>query len=308
MKQIDLVYILGTGSAWNNNELRISLRSVEKNLTGVGKIFVIGENPGFLSEKVIHIYHPDEIGPENADGNMALKIMRACQEKALTDDFLFMNDDFIINQPMHAPDVPYLHKGDMKNHPPGFWVTQPYRFRLRRTLDTLAMYALPTLQYDYHAPMRMNKHRFPEVMQQFNFRFGIGLTFRSLYGNTLAIPAIPVDGQKITVYKSYTLAQLNQRLITPFVGFNDLGLNPSFKFWMLSNFPETSSYEKQPITGDKIADMVHWINSGKKYSIGVQIFRNHYKSRHLNRLFSEYATPVLESKLNFKLNQYINQL
>ena len=237
-----------------------------------------------------------------------LKLCALARKKALTDDFLFMNDDFIINQPMHAPDVPYLHKGDMKNHPPGFWVTQPYRFRLRRTLDTLAMYALPTLQYDYHAPMRMNKHRFPEVMQQFNFRFGIGLTFRSLYGNTLAIPAIPVDGQKITVYKSYTLAQLNQRLITPFVGFNDLGLNPSFKFWMLSNFPETSSYEKQPITGDKIADMVHWINSGKKYSIGVQIFRNHYKSRHLNRLFSEFATPALESKLNFKLNQYINQL
>ena len=70
----------------SNNELRISLRSVEKNLTGVGKIFVIGENPGFLSEKVIHIYHPDEIGPENADGNIALKIMPLAQEKHSPDD------------------------------------------------------------------------------------------------------------------------------------------------------------------------------------------------------------------------------
>ena len=68
--------------------------------------------------------------------------------------------------------------------------------------------------------------------------------------------------------------------------------------------------KKQPITGDKIADMVHWINSGKKYSIGVQMFVGHYKSRHLNRLFSELRHPgTLESKLNpFPINQYINQL
>lgn len=309
MKNIDLVYILGSGSVWNNNELRISLRSVEKNLNGVGNIYIIGEDPGFLSDKVIHIYHRDELGPRNADGNMTLKILRACAEPGLSDDFLFMNDDFIINRPITASEIPWMHKGDMKDRPPDYWVTQLYRYRLRRTFDALAMRGLPTMQYDYHAPMLMNKHKFIEVMQAFDYQDDIGLTFRSLYGNALALPADLVGGRKVTIYKAYDLAEIIERVKdATFVGYNDGGINYSFKYWMLSQFVDQSIYESGPIVGDKIADISHWYHNGRDYETGVNIYEKHFHNHNITKLFSAYKSPQLEAKLNFKLTHYIEEL
>ncbi|MGE4568036.1 MAG: hypothetical protein AB7C90_02500 [Bacteroidales bacterium] len=309
MNKTDLVYILGSGSQWNNNELRLSLRSVHQNLKGVGRIFVVGEDPGFLSPKVTRIYHPDEIGPHNADGNMALKILRACREKSLSDNFLFMNDDFIINKPVVAANIPWMHKGDMKDRPPGFWVTQPYRFRLRRTFDTLAMRGLPTMQYDYHAPMLMNKHKFPEVMQQYDFHSDVGLTFRSLYGNTLGLPADNIAGRKVTIYKHYTLAQITERVKDAmFIGYNDLGLNSAFKFYLFSRFNEKSPFEATPVSGDKAEAVARWVASGHDYAIGVKVFEEFYQKRNVSRIFSKYRSDVLDAKLKFKLNRYICEL
>ena len=199
-KVIDLVYVLGTGSVWKNNELRFSLRSVAKNMAGVGNIWIIGENPGFLSPEIRHIYYPDELGKDNADGNMARKILRACKEPDLSEDFVFMNDDFIINKPLIAAEIPCLHKGDMKNRPPEFWTKEKYRKRLRRTFDVLTANKYPTIQYDYHAPMIMSKTLFPACMENFDYAHDIGYTFRSLYGNYCRIPASPLGMYKKTVY------------------------------------------------------------------------------------------------------------
>jgi hypothetical protein len=307
MQKIDLVYVLGSGSVWNNNELRFSLRSVEKNLKGVGNIYVIGENPGFFTDNIIHIYHPDPLD-QNADGNMALKIIRACRETELTDDFLFMNDDFIINRSMTAVEIPWMHKGDMKDHPEKFWKTQFYRYRLRRTFDILAKSGYPTIQYDYHAPMRMNKILFPQIMEQFNFKDDIGYTFRSLYGNCLGLPAEKLKDQKKTIYRYYNIQQIKQLLENArFVGFNDKGLNFSLKWWLISNFPVKSKYEKNN-PSDIILDLYSWSITGREYNKGVQIFENYYRHKHLLHLFKSGETRILRKKLDFKLSQLIKEL
>ena len=54
---MDIVIPLGTGSRWQNNELRFALRSIEKYLTGYDKIFIIGECPSYL-QNIIHIPCP----------------------------------------------------------------------------------------------------------------------------------------------------------------------------------------------------------------------------------------------------------
>jgi len=308
---IDLVYVLGSGSQWKNNELRFSLRSVAKNLSNVRNVYIIGEDPGFLSENVIHIYHPDELNSRNADGNMALKILRACDEPDLSDDFLFMNDDFIINKPISAVNIPLMHKGDMKNRPPEFWITQLYRFRLRRTFDELKKRGFPTMQYDYHAPMIMNKLTFQRVMAQFDFKDDIGLTFRSLYGNTSLEGAlsIPLVDQKMTIYQFYRFKEIQIRVEkATFVGYNDNGLNNSLKYWMFFYFREQSKYETSDIEDEKIFDIVKWNESGRLYENGVAIFRKYFKNQNFTTLFTQYSSQSLEKKLDFKLNQYLNEL
>lgn len=37
---MDILYVIGRGSKWENNELRYSLRSLEKNGINVGNIFI----------------------------------------------------------------------------------------------------------------------------------------------------------------------------------------------------------------------------------------------------------------------------
>lgn len=306
---VDLVYVLGSGSQWNNNELRISLRSVERNLKNFGKIFVVGEDPGFLSSNVIYIYYPDEISTRNADGNMARKIIRACADPRLSDNFLFMNDDFIINKEIDAAEIPWMHKGDMKDRPPKFWKSQFYRYRLRRTFDVLSERNLPTLQYDYHAPMLMNKKKFPQVMAKFDYAADIGYTFRSLYGNSLKLKAEPLVDQKITMYESYTLAQIKARVALPvFVGYNDLGLNNSFKYWMVTTFHEQSRFEKNNYFNDRISDIAQWQLNGMDYHTGVAIFLRYHKAKNVSRILADNRTIALETKLKFKLTQYLLNL
>lgn len=307
MKNVDLVYILGSGSHWQNNEIRYSFRSVEKNLKGVGRVWVIGENPGFLSDKVRHIYYPDEIGGRNADGNMTRKILRACRENELTDDFLFMNDDFIIYKPIVAAEIPWMHKGDMKQRDQLFWTAQFYRHRLRRTFEVLQSRNMPTMQYDYHAPMLMNKHRFPEVMAKFDYASDIGYTFRSLYGNSLALPASLVNGRKVTIYRKYDYSQLdNMTKNSTFVGYNDAGLSTVFKRWLQEKFPEMSTYELPPVTKERSMAVKAWFESGCDYDEGVRIFEAYtLKNARLVKYFHSKKDTLSKKRLIMTLRPWI---
>ena len=151
---MDVVYILGSGSSWNNNEIRFSLRSIAKYGIGVGQIFVVGTLPAFLSDEVIHIPAEDIYNPmQNADGNIAYKVMLACQDERLSDNFLFINDDHILLKPIDLKDIPAFHKGNMNTFPASYWTLNYWRTRLKRTMETLNKQGLPANHYDCHTPM-----------------------------------------------------------------------------------------------------------------------------------------------------------
>ena len=305
---IDLVYVLGKGSRWKDNEIRFSLRSVSKNLSNVRQIFIAGEFPDFV-KNCIHVPCADIFDPAiNADGNMTHKLLTVCNRADLSENFLFMNDDFIINQPIAANQIKWLHKGDMATQPPSYWVSQFYRHRLKRTFDELKARGMTTMQYDYHAPMLMNKHSFIPVMAQFDFASDIGYTFRSLYGNSMKLPAIPILQQKNVFFKYHTIEHLNAKsLDVNFIGYNDQGLNDSLKWWLIDRFPNKCKYEAdQPI--DKIFDVYFWIKKGKPYQEGAAMFKKYFKHKHLSAMFLERETEYLKTKLNYKLMQLTREL
>ena len=305
---VDLVYVLGKGSRWQDNEIRFSLRSVTKNLKNAGKIFIVGQIPDFV-KNCIHVPCADIFDPViNADGNMTHKLLTVCNRKDLSENFLFMNDDFIINQPVAANEIKWLHKGDMANQPPSYWTSQFYRHRLKRTFDELKARGMTTLQYDYHAPMLMNKHSFISVMKEFDYTTDIGYTFRSLYGNNMKLPTIPVQGQKKTFFKFHTITQINDLSNNiNFIGYNDQGLNDSLKWWLIDRFPNKCKYEAAR-PNDRIFDIYFWIKKGKPYKEGVAIFSKYFKHQNLILLFNERDTPNLREKLNYKLMQLTRNL
>lgn len=305
---IDLVYVLGTGSKWSDNEIRFSLRSVQKNLKGYRNIYVVGNCPAFL-QNVIHVSAEDVFDPTvNADGNMTLKLLKACAIDDLSDDFLFMNDDFIVLKPVVASEITWMHKGDMKDRPKKYWEEQFYRKRLLRTFETLRDRMQTTLQYDYHAPMLMNKHRFAEVMAQYDYADGIGLTFRSIYGNALQLPAELLVDQKRTVYIHYSYDQLLKRMEpATFLGYNDAGLSKSLIYFLIMNFKERSDFEKTDIT-DRTVEITLWLDGPRDYNEGVRLFRKYIHGVNMIKLFEEGETPSMRKKLEYKLERTLDDI
>jgi len=308
MGPIDVVYVLGTGSRWNDNELRFSLRSLEKNLKEFRNIYVVGECPDFL-QNVIHVPAVDIFEPAiNADGNIITKVIAACEREELSDDFLFINDDHLVLQPVAAADVPALHHGDMTTFAPDYWTLNYWRGRLKRTMQVLKEYNCSTLHFDCHTPIVFNKHLFPEIMGRFNYSEGIGYTMKSLYGNAMYPDGEFLTDQKKKIFKNYPLSALRSMLSAPmFLSFNDQGLNHALKWWLIDTFYERGRYEKND-PEDKVFDLYNWILNGKPWDDGKRIFAKYYKHVNLMRLFEMGETDVLRKKMEFKIMQTIKEL
>jgi hypothetical protein len=309
-KALDVVYVLGSGSNWHNTEIRFSLRSIEQNLQNVGKVFVVGECPSFL-QNVIHIKAPDIFDPAiNADGNIITKVLAACKDKRLSDDFLFINDDHLVLQTINIENVPPIHKGDMSTFKANYFDNNFWRGRLKRTMQVLQKKGYSCLHFDCHTPILFNKYKFPEIVNTFDYKTDIGYTMKSLYGNVMYPDGEFFMDQKRTVFKHYILEQLNERLAIPtFMSFNDKGLNDSLKWWLIDKFRSKSSYEKD-CPEDFIFDLFFWTLNGKPFDDGVQLFCKHFKNRYKNlqAMFRFGETKALRSKLNYKLSRRINEL
>ena len=104
-EKLDLVYILGDGSDWDNNEIRYSLRSAEQNFAH-RKVFIVGECPSWL-QNVIYIRFPDSHQIKTANG--VAKVLRAARDQRLSERFVLMNDDFFFLKKQRA--VPYYYRG-----------------------------------------------------------------------------------------------------------------------------------------------------------------------------------------------------
>ena len=117
-KLTDVVYPIGNGSGWRNNELRFSLRALEQYGVNVGQIFIVGILPDFLTSTIINLPVKDIYNPSvNADGNIIHKVLCACEDERLSEDFLFINDDHILLRSTDLKDIPNYHNGDMNLYP-----------------------------------------------------------------------------------------------------------------------------------------------------------------------------------------------
>lgn len=243
--KIDIVYVLGTGSKWDNNEIRHSLRSVEKNLKGYRNVFIVGNIPDWVQ----HVYDIEfrDLLQDNADGNIILKVITACNYPDLSEEFLLMADDSFILQPVNAREIEYMYKGDYPSlNKPGYFEANTWRKRLGRTLKTLHDQGRTSFHYDCHFPFRINKYLFRRIMMNVSFELGIGYTVKSMYGNLANVsPNRKLTNTQYTIFKEYDEKTINRRLENSrFLSVNDSGLNSTMKAWIQKRFSEKSKYEK----------------------------------------------------------------
>lgn len=303
MEKIDVVYILGHGSVWNNNELRFSLRSVQKNLKNYRKIFIIGENPEWL-KGVTHVACEDPF-TNNTDGNIITKVLKACEQQGLSDNFLFMNDDYLVMNPVDATKIPAYHKGDMATFDAAYFEKNFWRGKLYRTFNLLKKKGFSTWHFDGHVPIIMNKKLFPEIMSKFDYAKDIGYCMKSLYANVAYDKHSELDSTvKKMLSRPYTIKDMEELFTTcTFVSIKDSGLTLDFKKWIFSKFPAVSKFEKDT-QETKQLEILHWFKESS-IEMGVELYNKYGKNNNVKQYFSKHVRDLTLRKIESHLHKLI---
>jgi len=233
---MDLLYILGKGSIFHDDELRYSLRSVERYVTDVDRVFVVGDDPGFLSNKVNYHYVEEATG--NKEYCIAKKIEWACAN-VLEGDFLFMNDDFFFTQTVTAAGFPYYCKGSLLERVPD----PRYGESLRNTYHYLKEKRLQTDHYDVHTPIIYNTKKFLalEPVWWISRSYQFGFVVKSIYSNTYKVKKQLYHDVKLNHLKS---ARDFERVAgTCIFSCSDQGWMKGVANYVKSKFKTKSKYE-----------------------------------------------------------------
>lgn len=237
---IDLVIPLGSGSEWEDNELRYCLRSFEINLFDLGQIFIVGHKPSWLTN-VMHFEYPDTL-TRNKDGNLIAKVITACEQPLLSEKFIRLSDDQLLLKKIFSEEIhPYFVQINLPERPLSRW-----KQRLRKGIDILASRDLSVYNYESHLPMIIDKNRYPEIMKTFPYyEEGGGVTVNTPYFNTILTEhTLLPSSVKFTIERPCTASQILEGVKNSmFLGYNDRGLNDDLKAVIANMFPNKSKYE-----------------------------------------------------------------
>jgi hypothetical protein len=232
---IDVCYVIGNGSKWGDNELRYSLRSVEKNLSGYRNVFIVGHKPLWV-RGVTHVPYPDL--HKTPDINILNKILRACRIEEMSDDFLFINDDHYLLKKFNAVKFPYFHKGDLDDSVLSRKSKDAYKKRLLNTYQALARKGFEYKNFDTHTPIVYNKKKFEKAVRMFDWSIPEGYVIKSIYAN-----ANGIDGVYEPDYKISCICGKTEMLKKIKVMSTTEAVCQEIQQFLNKTFPDKSKYE-----------------------------------------------------------------
>lgn len=223
------------GSQWDNNELRYSLRSLERYFPNMGRVFIVGHKPAWLTN-VIHI-PAEDTHRRNKDANLIDKVLLACRG-GVSPTFIRLSDDQCLLQPWDG--VGAYHAGPaMGGCDDGKW----WR-RMERTCEYLEGQGRPSLFYDTHSPQPIDREAFMEIMGAVNYQTPPGMCINSLYFNSVDIPRVGMGNRKASFHAPTTYEALVSGIKgKTFFGYSEAGTNDALKRLLQELFPAPSRFE-----------------------------------------------------------------
>jgi hypothetical protein len=234
-----IVIPLGNGSRWNNTELRYALRSVDKYLTGYGEVLIIGEKPDWL-HNVVHIPCPD-YGDKiyDKEHNIYCKIITACADERVTEDFLFMNDDHFLLQGYEAGIFPYYCHGWLSE----YMTVTDYKHTVKNTNELLWPLGHDCPYFDIHCPILYNKEKFTWGLADADWTKPFGYCIKTVYCNSM-------EGMKATEYPDLkinevlTASQIHKQIAgRPWFSIGDRAREGGLLRVLNDLYPHKSKYE-----------------------------------------------------------------
>ena len=214
-------------SKWENNELRYSLRSLEK-FTKDPKITIVGTAPEWLNISTVQ-YIPLPEPPKNRLFRVGAKLVAALPY--LPDNFIYMNDDYIIMEPTEYFEPIYCntvrHRIDQEQSMGYFSVHLKAE---QNTLEALSDFTDEPLDYDSHSPFPMMRDLVFNMAAVFPFWNDMQL--KCIYGNFFKVGGIPGPNHKGIYQDGWRYWSLEEYP------------TPSDIKMLEERFPEPSKYER----------------------------------------------------------------
>ena len=180
---------LGNGSRYDNLEARIAVASLRKFFPELGRIIIVGEDPGIEGVEVVRC---DEPGAATKDGNIIGKIRLAIETcRDISPMFLAISDDILITRESHAMDFVPRYVAEWPDDP--IWTSE----RMKRTWEqrlllTMQKFGPGARFFEPHIFSFMFTTEFRGMCVHYDYMHDEGVIYRSLYYNYIGANGVPV--------------------------------------------------------------------------------------------------------------------
>lgn len=170
---MDVLYYIGSGSHHQNQELLYSLRALEMHCKDLGDVWIVGNRPHFLNDKVRYLWVEDSGEWWQNAFNKTMAAINA----GIGPNFLLMNDDFVMLKDFTAARYPHYFRGEISTVAKNKY--QQVIVNTRRVLEDLGA---TTQHYGVHCPMRINADKYKTLIRFYQDENN-PVSARCLYGN-----------------------------------------------------------------------------------------------------------------------------
>jgi hypothetical protein len=322
--KIDVVYVLGSGSKWEDNEIRFSMRSFHKHFKDLGKIVVVGQFPRFADpDKILHIPYKDDIALHK-DARMIKKLIAACKHPDVSRNFIFATDDEILLRDMVWEEFCANYEGtisddidaDSLDH---YKVANPTPIPRRTTWFGYLIETRNYLRDHGHTWLNFDKSHCPEPIDKINFLDVIRevdyeknhFTCSNIYQNIAnRFPTLDVSDLVLKVYHPFDDPNHLLELLgdKQYLNFSDHGLNYSMIQVLQYLFPEMSPYELYDMKENKLNVIIDWLDDPADYEQGYALYVKFGVNTSLKRRFAKGETSYNREKLVYELGKLVKHI
>lgn len=222
-----------------NEELRYSLRSLVN--ISHNKVFIIGDLPEFINTEEVFYIPAHTVDSRYITTTNHLKL--AISNENISKDFVWMNDDFFILQPILADSL-MVNRGLLANQVQYYHSHHHPLTKFDRLVE-LAMLELQQLgfenpiSFELHCPMIINKEKFKSIQDKL-ISESLNCCKRSVYGNYFIKESKTMNDVK--VLSNHTFKEEEQGRL-PFISCSESCFN-KVKPFLEKKFPNKCKYEK----------------------------------------------------------------
>ena len=237
-----LIVPLGGGSRSNNDELRILLRSIERNVENLDKVVLVTTMPPDWVRNVVVVPCPDS-HEHNKDANLIDKTVAAVNTLGL-ETFAWAADDNVFNRHCNLDTlVPVYDPRTARDFPHGMTSANMWPRRMLHTFKLAADMGRPLdRNYESHTPQLFRHAReLVEKLKTVDYGKEPGYSIHTLF--YLLCPA----GAPVCIGNVKTTYEDPKRLPYPsdrmFIGYNDKAFLGGLKDKLLKDYADKSRYE-----------------------------------------------------------------